>query len=93
MLIKGLETMGFVILATPPDDGSAQARFEVKQWGMMEHHIPWLFFQLIECYDEINPHLVPVAEHYAQVAYSIIVGEGDSMWDVMPATGNKAERT
>ncbi|KAF5581687.1 unc-45 like b [Fusarium pseudoanthophilum] len=93
MLIKGLETMGFVILATPPDDGSARARFEVKQWGMMEHHIPWLFFQLIECYDEINPHLVPVAEHYAQLAYSIIVGEGDSMWDVMPATGNKAERT
>ncbi|KAJ4141746.1 hypothetical protein NW768_000963 [Fusarium equiseti] len=93
MLIKALETMGFVILATPPDDGSAQARFEVKQWGMMEHHIPWLFFQLIECYDEINPYLVPVAEHYAQVAYSIIVGEKDSMWDVMPATGNKAERT
>ncbi|KAG9502258.1 hypothetical protein J7337_005084 [Fusarium musae] len=93
MLIKGLETMGFVILATPPDDGSAQARFEVKQWGMMEHHIPWLFFQLIECYAEINPHLVPVAEHYAQIAYSIIVGEGESMWDVMPATGNKAERT
>ncbi|KAF5988494.1 TPR domain-containing protein [Fusarium bulbicola] len=93
MLIKGLETMGFVILATPPDNGSAQARFEVKQWGMMEHHIPWLFFQLIECYDAINPHLVPVAEHYAQVAYSIIVGEGESMWDVMPATGNKAERT
>ncbi|CVL00657.1 related to TPR domain protein [Fusarium proliferatum] len=93
MLIKALETMGFVILATPPGDGSAQARFEVKQWGMMEHHIPWLFFQLIECYEEINPHLVPVAEHYAQVAYSIIVGEGDSMWDVMPATGNKAERT
>ncbi|KAF5541141.1 unc-45 like b [Fusarium napiforme] len=93
MLIKALETMGFVILATPPNDGSAQARFEVKQWGMMEHHIPWLFFQLVECYGEINPHLVPVAEHYAQVAYSIIVGEGDSMWDVMPATGNKAERT
>ncbi|OBS25984.1 hypothetical protein FPOA_06514 [Fusarium poae] len=89
MLIKALEAMGYVIHATAPGDARGQSRFEVKHWGMMELHIPWLFFQLIECYDEIDPQLVQPAEHYARLAYSIIVGEGESMWDVLSATGNQ----
>ncbi|KAM0539516.1 hypothetical protein ACHAO7_012104, partial [Fusarium culmorum] len=83
MLIKAIEAMGFVIQATLPRGVHGPSRFEVKHWGMMEHHVPWLFFQLIECYDEIDPQLVPAAEHYARVAYSIIVGEHESMWDVL----------
>ncbi|VTO88654.1 unnamed protein product, partial [Fusarium graminearum] len=89
MLIKAIEAMGFVIQATPPGGARGPSHFEVKHWGMMEHHVPWLFFQLIECYDEIDPQLVPVAEHYARVAYSIIVGEHESMWDVLPSTGSE----
>ncbi|UZP40264.1 hypothetical protein NXS19_008080 [Fusarium pseudograminearum] len=89
MLIKAIEAMGFVIQATPPGGARGPSRFEVKHWGMMEHHVPWLFFQLIECYDEIDPQLVPAAEHYARVAYSIIVGEHESMWDVLPSTGSE----
>ncbi|RGP80068.1 hypothetical protein FLONG3_1839 [Fusarium longipes] len=91
MLIKALEAMGFVIAATSPEDAGGQPRFEVKHWGMVEHHIPWLFFQLIECYHEINPWLIPAAEHYTRLAYSIIVGESESMWDVLPATGSQKE--
>ncbi|KAL6915442.1 hypothetical protein FSST1_006937 [Fusarium sambucinum] len=89
MLIKALEAMGFVIYATTPGTARGQSRFEVKHWGMMELHVPWLFFQLIECYDEIDPQLVQPAEHYARLAYSIIVGEGESMWEVLSATGNQ----
>lgn len=89
MLIKALEAHGFVIYATDPSAVTAQPQFEVKHWGMMEHVIPWLFFQLIECYDQVDMALVPVAAHYAEVAYSIIVGEKISIWEVMPSTGNK----
>ncbi|KAG5655692.1 hypothetical protein KAF25_009191 [Fusarium avenaceum] len=89
MLIKALEAHGFVIYATDPGAVTAEPRFEVKHWGMMEHVIPWLFFQLIECYDQVNMALVPVVAHYAEVTYSVIVGEKISIWEVMPSTGNK----
>ncbi|KAF4999582.1 hypothetical protein FGRMN_2330 [Fusarium graminum] len=89
MIIKALEAMGFVIFATPPGDATAEPRFEVKHWGLVEHFVPWLFFQLVDCYDVINWGLVQAAEHHAKVAYSIIIGEHDSMWDVMPSTGKE----
>jgi hypothetical protein len=89
MIIKALEAHGFVIYATDPGAVTAQPRFEVKHWGMMEHVIPWLFFQLIECYHQVDMALVPAALHYAELSYSIIVGEKVSMWEVMPSTGNK----
>lgn len=89
MLIKALEAQGFVINATDPGAVTAQPQFEVKHWGMMEHIIPWLFFQLIECYDQVNLALVPIVAQYAEVAYSVIVGEKISIWEVMPSTGNK----
>ncbi|KAM0342616.1 hypothetical protein ACHAPU_009344 [Fusarium lateritium] len=89
MLIKALEALGFVIYFTPPGEATAKPRFEVKHWGMMEHCVPWLFFQLIECYNEVNLELLAAAQHYAELAYSIIIGEKGSMWDVMPSTGCK----
>jgi hypothetical protein len=89
MLIKALEALGFIIYATPPGEATGQPRFEVKHWGMMEHVVPWLFFQLIECFDHVDMQLVSVAVHYAELSYSIIIGEKVSMWDVMPSTGSK----
>ncbi|KAF5673872.1 TPR domain-containing protein [Fusarium heterosporum] len=89
MLIKALEAMGFVIYATPPGDTTAEPRFEVKHWGLVEHFVPWLFFQLVDCYGVINSELLWAAEHYAKVAYSIIIGEHESMWDILPSTGKE----
>ncbi|KAM0189022.1 hypothetical protein ACHAPI_010291 [Fusarium lateritium] len=89
MIMKALEALGFVINATTPGEPTGQPRFEVKHWGMMEHVVPWLFFQLVECYREVDVQLAPAAMRYAELAYSIVVGEKDSMWKVMPSTGKK----
>ncbi|KAM0319433.1 hypothetical protein ACHAPQ_010341 [Fusarium lateritium] len=80
MIIKALEALGFIIIASLP--GDIQPRLEVKHWGMAEHYVSWLFLQLTVAYYAHNPQLYQKARYYAQVAYSMIAGEGESIWDV-----------
>jgi hypothetical protein len=80
MIIKALEALGYIIIASLP--GDSLPRLEVKHWGMAEHYAPWLFLQLTIAYYAHNPQLYQRARYYAQVSYSMIVGEGESIWDV-----------
>ncbi|KAG5660249.1 hypothetical protein KAF25_003771 [Fusarium avenaceum] len=80
MIIKALEALGYIIVASLP--GDSQPHLEVKHWGVAEHYVPWLFLQLTVAYYAHNPRLYQKARYYAQVSYSMIVGEGESIWDV-----------
>jgi hypothetical protein len=80
MIIKALEALGYIIIASLP--GDSRPRLEVKHWGMAEHYVPWLFLQLTVAYYAHNPQLYQKARYYAQVSYSMIVGEGASIWNV-----------
>jgi hypothetical protein len=73
--IKALEALGFTIIASFTN----QPRLEVKEWGTVHNYVPWLFFQLVHVYREVKLELCETARHYAKLAYSMLVGQMESM--------------
>lgn len=84
MIVKGLEALGYVIIACPPGKNSTQPKLEVKRWGTMTCHIPWAFHQLYKAYESLAPGLCPVARGYLQLSYCLAVGEEGTCKDTVP---------
>ncbi|RSL56213.1 hypothetical protein CEP54_008928 [Fusarium duplospermum] len=84
IIVKGLEALGFVIIACPPGKGSAQPKLEVKRWGTLTGHVPWAFLQLYKAYETVAPELCQVARGYMEVSYSTAVGEKETCKDTIP---------
>jgi len=73
--IKALEALGFTIVASFTN----QPSLEVKEWGMVHNYVPFLFLQLVHVYRGVKPEVGETARHYAKLAYSMLVGEMETM--------------
>lgn len=77
ILLKGLEALGFDIVACPPRDAGddkdkTKAVLKIKRWGQVNEYT-WLgaFRQMMYSYKQLAPELYEVARRYAYVAYSM----------------------
>ncbi|KAM0426404.1 hypothetical protein ACHAPT_008451 [Fusarium lateritium] len=84
MIIKGMEALGYSIIACPPGEDTAQPKLEVKRWGSPSDNMPWAFLQLCRAYERLAPELCQAAHGYFQVAYCMTVGEKETCRDVFP---------
>ncbi|KAH7026646.1 uncharacterized protein B0I36DRAFT_273719 [Microdochium trichocladiopsis] len=86
MILKGLETLGFVVTATAPS-AVKKAVLEVTRWGYMVDMVPWAFLQLFGAYERLAPEVCVTARSYAGTAYRIIVGEDETLTEQFPQLG------
>ncbi|KAI8724149.1 hypothetical protein NCS52_00272600 [Fusarium sp. LHS14.1] len=84
MIVKGLEALGFVVIACPPGKQFTRPKFEVKKWGITTCHLPWAFLQLYQAYDSLAPELCQVARGYLETVYCIAVGEKETCRETVP---------
>lgn len=78
MIVRGMETLGFGITATAPT-GGRQAALEVTRWGYVPDMTPWAFLHLFGAYERLAPEVCIAAKTYAGIAYSILVGEEETL--------------
>lgn len=83
-IVKGLETLGYSITACPPIGDAKLSQLEVRQWGLVNSLTPWAFLNLFKAYEKLAPELCAAAKQYAEAAYSMIVGERDTICDTFP---------
>lgn len=81
MIIKGFEALGYSVVAQAT---SRTPRLEVKRWGLVNDMVPWAFLRLTEAYELLAPQLSGRAKEYAKLAYSMVVGESETIGDVFP---------
>lgn len=81
MIVKGFEALGYSIVAQP---AAGAPRLEVKRWGLANDMAPWAFLRLADAYERLAPQLSSRAKEYAKLAYSIAVGESETIGDVFP---------
>ncbi|SCV57511.1 related to TPR domain protein [Fusarium fujikuroi] len=86
MILKGLEALGHSIIACPPHDITDRPRLEVKRWGVANDAVPWAFNNLANVYDQLAPGLCSAAEHYAEVSYTMVVGEKETWPEVFSSS-------
>lgn len=84
MLLKGLEALGYVIVACPPREVShnknkKKAMLEIKRWGDVVEVGVEIFLAMMHTYRELAPELCNVAKEYAGVFYSICYGEKETI--------------
>ncbi|XXH04399.1 hypothetical protein Hte_010813 [Hypoxylon texense] len=92
MLLKSLETLGFIVVARPPrdiaggdeekkkkKDENKKAVLEIKHWGYVHDYTMEIFLQILRAYGRLAPELCEVVKEYAGVAYSICVGEKETI--------------
>ncbi|KAI1773666.1 hypothetical protein F4818DRAFT_97598 [Hypoxylon cercidicola] len=90
MLIKALEALGFVVVACPPrDTGSSSKKkkkktttttmLEIKHWGSVNDYVVDLLSEIFQVYSRLAPELCETVKEYAGVAYSICVGEKETI--------------
>lgn len=86
VILKGLEALGFVISASPPRGGpkSSEPELLIKQWGMVVPFLPDAFIALHRAYKRVAPQLSDVARTYAAVAYTMVMGEEETIVDSFP---------
>lgn len=93
MIVKGLESLGFVIAVNIPTGGgvgkkkkSSPASFKITQWGFMTDMIPWGFLRLLEAYKALgaSEDVLVALKEYAGVAYSVLVGERETLGEEFP---------
>ncbi|SPO04491.1 uncharacterized protein DNG_07176 [Cephalotrichum gorgonifer] len=82
MIVKGFGALGFSITAYPPVGNLKRPQLKVERWGMMNEFVPWAFNNLSRAYEGLAPELCAPAKKYAQTAYSVAVGERESIGDV-----------
>lgn len=85
--VRGLEALGFVIFANPPRKGPAGAQgpeLRVLQWGLANKFCIDAFLTLFRAYKIVAPQLVATAKEFVGVAYSVVVGERDTLLDTYP---------
>ncbi|OAA78536.1 TPR domain protein [Akanthomyces lecanii RCEF 1005] len=90
MLLQGLQALGYKITSVwPLSDrvaaGASRAQFEIKKWGLANDMVPWALVNLYGASKSMAPSLSQRIREYAQRAYSIVVGEGDTFLQTFPA--------
>ncbi|KAF4414931.1 TPR domain [Fusarium acutatum] len=86
MILKGFKALGYSIIACPPNDITDRPQLEVKRWGMATDAMPWAFYNLVNVYRQLSPELCLAAEHYAEVSYTMLVGEKETWPDVFSSS-------
>jgi Fe-S oxidoreductase len=89
--IKGLEALGYDIIACPPQSGTR--KLEIRRWGQSEDDTVVAFMQLQKAYMIIAPELSAKANRYARTAYSICYGSDVTIEKVYPKLGRVAVMT
>ncbi|PNY29022.1 Protein unc-45 [Tolypocladium capitatum] len=84
MIVKGLEALGYSVTACPPIGDAEIPQLEVKHWGLANDYTPWAFLNLFKAYKKLAPELCTTARKYAEVAYSMAVGERETICDTFP---------
>lgn len=89
MLLRGLDALGFSIVACPPRDaidenGRKKATLEIKRWGQANDYTVPMFLRMMDAYEKLAPELCSVAKDYAGIAYSICFGEKETIGTLDP---------
>lgn len=89
MLLKGLEDLGFSVMASPPRDAICEengkkATLRIERWGQSNDYVPPTFLRMMHAYQELAPELCEVAREYARVSYSICYGETETIGTLDP---------
>ncbi|KXJ88455.1 TPR domain protein [Microdochium bolleyi] len=93
MIVKGMESLGFVITATLPTGGGGRKNtakqpsvLEITHWGFLSDMVPWAFLHLYGAYEALaaSKEVLRAARDYAGIAYSILVGERDTLGEEFP---------
>jgi hypothetical protein len=82
MILKGLEARRYKIIACPPNEITDRPRLEIERWGVASDAVLWAFYNLVHVYRQLAPELCLAAEHYAEVSYTMLVGEKET-WPEM----------
>ncbi|KAG4275841.1 hypothetical protein FPRO04_14324 [Fusarium proliferatum] len=86
MILKGFEALGHSIIACPPNVITDRPRLEVERWGVANDAVPWAFYNLVNVYRQLAPELCLAAEHYAEVSYTMVVGEKETWPEVFSSS-------
>lgn len=83
MTVKGLEALGFIISAGPSggDPKSSEPELHIRQWGIANPFSVNAFLDLYRAYKTAAPQLAAAARMYAEVAYSMVMGEKETFLD------------
>ncbi|KAI0110844.1 TPR domain protein [Nemania sp. FL0031] len=81
-IIKGLEVLGYDIVACPPRSG--EKGLEIRRWGHVDNASVVALIRLQEAYEVIAPELCVKAGHYARILYGICTGTDTTIGDVFP---------
>ncbi|ORY68254.1 TPR domain protein [Pseudomassariella vexata] len=84
MTVKGLEALGFEVTACLPKGDGKLARLEIKAWGLGNEFNVMAFLTLFRAYKRLAPNLCAVARQYIETAYSMVVGEKETLVDELP---------
>lgn len=87
MLVRGLESLGYVVLSIPPRDPGMRKKkvvLEIKRWGQRNEHVLNAFLPMMDIYRIIAPALCEIVKGYAGIAYSIVCGERDTIGTRFP---------
>ncbi|CAJ2507834.1 Uu.00g090200.m01.CDS01 [Anthostomella pinea] len=86
--VKCLEALGFVINAPPPGSTRANtsppSQLVLEAWGMVDDLVVLAFMQLFHAYMPKSPELASRAREYAATAYSMMVGEKETVFEEIP---------
>ncbi|KAK2029870.1 hypothetical protein LX32DRAFT_692917 [Colletotrichum zoysiae] len=77
--IKGLEALGFEVVASPRGKASGEPTLEIKKWGEANEYLMQAFLTMFRSYEKLAPELCQVARSYAETMYAIVFGEKDTI--------------
>ena len=85
-ILKVFEALGFIFTASPRrgKTKSQQPHLKIDQWGIAMDVSVNAFLHLSDAYQAVAPQLSPVARKYAEIAYTIVVGEKETFQDTYP---------
>lgn len=78
LTLKGLEYRGYIIAVSPPGEASRVPTFKIITYGEVCEFTANAFALLVFAYNKLAPQFVPVARQYAEIAYRICYGEGQT---------------
>ncbi|KAI1653439.1 hypothetical protein F4813DRAFT_253040 [Daldinia decipiens] len=86
MILKGLEALGYVVVACPPRDMGAgkKAIMEIKRWGEADEATVWALSCMMQAYGFLAPELCSIVKEYAHIIYSICCGESETIGNIFP---------
>ncbi|KAI0849467.1 hypothetical protein F5Y00DRAFT_261600 [Daldinia vernicosa] len=86
MILKGLETLGYVVVARPPRDmgPGKKAVLEIKRWGEANANTVWALLSMMQAYEVLAPELCNTVKGYAHVIYRICCGESETIGKIFP---------